>query len=345
MKIEERTTEIMNSINSASKESYRKQEILPELFSLQQELVALTFNTDHADFGNLKIWDVEAHLDQMNKSCGGIASEELKGFKEGCKILCNLIKAECSGNRGEYKAFCALEKVRSDHSILKNIELTDKDYRTEIDAVVITSKGAFIVEVKNTHKDIFIDDRGNYYRTGEFMRWDSNIKDKLETKHELLRRVFSRAGLKEINISEIVVFTNNQIEVQNRCKTIKPCFLGQLPYIIDEWEQDDCLTTEEMLRVTEIIEEARCEEEYPLELDVKKYKRDFATLMAKLEAASQAEAKPDANTSIDDNDQRSRFVDFMKALFSRRNIEIAGGTAAVAAVVISTAAFLKKGGK
>ena len=58
-----------------------------------------------------------------------------------------------------------------------------------------------------------------------------------------------------------------------------------------------------------------------------------------------AEAKPDANTSIDDNDQRSRFVDFMKALFSRRNIEIAGGTAAVAAVVISTAAFLKKGGK
>ena len=105
MNIEIRKQEIVKSMKSASKLTYHKSEVLPELFALQQELVAQTFNKDHAELGNLKIWDVESHLAQMNEECGGIATEELQRFQSGCRFLSNLIKAEISGNRGESKAF------------------------------------------------------------------------------------------------------------------------------------------------------------------------------------------------------------------------------------------------
>ena len=76
--------------------------------------------------------------------------------------------------------------------ILKNIELKDGDDRTELDAVVITPYGITIVEVKNTARDIFIDENGNYYRTGEFLNWDCNIVQKMNLKEDLLKRALEK---------------------------------------------------------------------------------------------------------------------------------------------------------
>ncbi len=101
MSIETRTTEIMGSIKSASKETYHKSEVLPELLSLQQEIVAHTFKAEHTDLNALRIWDVENRLEQINESCGGVATEDLVRFKSGCRLMCNMIKAEYSGNRGK----------------------------------------------------------------------------------------------------------------------------------------------------------------------------------------------------------------------------------------------------
>ena len=85
---------------------------------------------------------------------------------ESSKILCNLIKAEISGNRGEYKAFKTLEYLQSQNKVMRNVELSHGETRTEIDALVITPKCLTIVEVKNTSKNnLLIDEDGNYYRT------------------------------------------------------------------------------------------------------------------------------------------------------------------------------------
>lgn len=339
MNIETRTNEIMSSIKSVSKQTYRKSEVLPELFALQQEIVALTFNAEHAELGDLKIWDVESHLEQLNDDYGGIATEELQRFKSGCAFLCNLIKAECSGNRGENKAFYALERMRAEHLVLRNVELTDGNQRTEIDAVVITHKGVFIIEVKNTQRDIFIDEKGDYYRTGEYMRWDSNIGGKLTVKKDLLQKALCNAGLEKVEIFEIVVFTNNRIEVQNRCSRIKTCFLGQLPYLIDEWNLGRYLTSSDMSKASESIEKARCTEEYPLELDVERFKRDFAELMVKLESASQPEEGfPEITTA--ERSKRIRFLDILNTVFSVKNIRAAGTAAAFVITAVSVVANL-----
>lgn len=143
-----------------------------------------------------------------------------------------------------------------------------------------------IVEVKNTAKDIFIDENGNYFRTGEFLRWDCNIAEKMLTKEDLLRKALERNGIQNVQLRSVVVFTDNRIEVQNKYSRIRTCFVSQLPYIIDGFRGGHIMATEEMARAESAIKEAETKEAYPFGFDVVQYKRDFATLMATLEEAS-----------------------------------------------------------
>lgn len=282
----ERVNELKASMKSFGKEKYQKAELLDEMFALQQEIVSLTFNQDHAALAELRIWDVEKHLEQMNEELGNVADEELQRFIEGSKILCNLIKAEISGNRGEAKAFRTLEYIKSRNYVLKNVELSDGDFRTELDAVVITPSAITIVEVKNTAKDIFIDEAGNYFRTGEFLRLDCNIGEKMQIKEELLRKALSTTGYGDVEINSVVVFTNNRIEVQNKFEGLRTCFSSQLSYKVEGNRSRVIFSDEDMDAIKACIEEAENKEAYPFEFDVEQYKTDYATLMAKLEEAS-----------------------------------------------------------
>lgn len=284
-----RISEITNQFNSFSKECYHKTEVLPELLTLQSELIEILFAGEDIDKKSLKIWDVEKRLTEMNAKSGGIVTEKLHKLKRDCKYICNLIKAEISGNRGEEKAFESLSRIHGEHTILRNIELSNDTMRTELDAVVITKNGVFIVEVKNTSKNIFIDAEGNYYRTGEFLKWDSNIGEKMRIKKELLREVLDLQGLAYMPIYELVVFTNNKIEVQNKCATLKTCFLTQLPCVIEKCHEMT-LSFKEMDLAVEAITAANKESFYPLDFDVEGFKRNFADIIATLELAE--EEKP-----------------------------------------------------
>jgi hypothetical protein len=84
-----RIEELMTAMKSFGKESYHKSELLNEMFALQQEIVELTFSGEHATTADLKIRDVERHLEQLKEDCGNVADEELARFKEGSKVLCN----------------------------------------------------------------------------------------------------------------------------------------------------------------------------------------------------------------------------------------------------------------
>lgn len=312
--------QIANSFTSFTKDAYHKTEILPELFALQTELVEKTF-AEGTETAGLKIWDVERRLDEMNSECGGIVTEQLEAFKKDCKYICNLIKAEISGNRGESKAFESLSRIRGEHTILKNIELSNNEMRSELDAVVITRNGAFIVEVKNTSRNVFIDEDGNYYRTGEFLKWDSHIGEKMRVKKSLLREALNAKGLVDIPIYEIVVFTNNRVEVQNKCRTLKTCFLSQLPYIIDNCREAIISFTEMNLAV-QAVSEANIEKSYPFEFDVNAFKMNFADILVALEEAKKVKQNNWFKTVI--------------AFFSQKTVKYAHTAAALAITVLST---------
>ena len=282
----QRVEEIVSIMNSFGKDRYHKSELLTEMLKLQEEVVKITFNEDHASIAGLKIWDVENHLTELNVQKGHIADAELERFKSGCKELCNLIKAEISGRRGEARVYRTLELVTEPCIIMKNVELGDADMRTEIDALVITSAGLIILEVKNTSKDVFIDDRGDMFRTGEFLKWDCNIAEKMAIKETLLRKALMKAG-KEIPTScKLVVFNDNCIQVHNKFKAIETCFASQLSYIIDDFCKENVCSVpaQAMDDIKEAVNKASAREEYPFDFDVDRFKRDFAVVMSKLES-------------------------------------------------------------
>ena len=283
----ERVNEILMDMTAFRKETFQREEILDELLELQKNLVNAAFSEDHAGKGSLRIWDVEKHLERLNSERGNIANAELEVFEEKCKFICNLIKAEISGRNGEDKAFRALDVIYGKKRIIKNCEMTEGDERTELDAVVVTPKGIFIIEVKNTNKDVTIDENGDYYKRGIYMNWDSNIGEKMNLKQKLLCNALTKAGFdKEIKIQNIVVFTtNNRIEVICRYEYIKTCFLSLLPHIINNFKGYSIYSDEDMDAIVNVIEKARCKESYPMEMDMAQFKLEFAELMTKLEQA------------------------------------------------------------
>lgn len=294
--MEKRIEEITSGMKTFTKELYHKSEVLTELLELQNEVVTITFNEEHAEKGKLKFWDVENHFEKMNTNCGNVADEQLEKFKADCRIICNTIKAEMSGQAGEKKAFRSLETLRCNNEIIKNVEFVLGDHRTELDAIVITEKGVFIIEVKNPAKDIYIDERGNYCRVSDTLIFDKNIAEKMNDKEYLLREALKKAGIENINIVNMVVFTNSSINVENKFPYINTCYLSELPYKIGGYIGERIYTDDDIDAMVTAIEENRCHEEYPMPIDMQEFKVEFATLMATLEKATE-----DLNESVEED--------------------------------------------
>lgn len=349
MDINIRIQQIVNEIHSCNKELYRRDEILPELLCLQDEIVRLTFNEIHGEQAQLRIWDVENHLEELNRENGNIATEELETFKADCKDFVNYIKGIKSGYRGEEWTFRKLEGLRTENRVMKNIQLKNDRFHSELDAVVLTHKGAFIIEIKNTQRDVFIDEDGHYYRTGEFLNWDSDIGCKMRIKTQLLEELLEEEGF-NVPVTPLILFSNNRIHVQNKCPQLTTCFLRQVNYLIEDFDSEDILSDRDMDAVAERISRIEETDEFPIKTDIAKLKKDFATLMARLETASgsaieeteKAEEEDERMMRPDHEEVNSRhpFRDWLRRTVRNPRIRRAGEVAAaigVAVVIIRTA--------
>lgn len=293
MTSDKRVKEIISQITAFSKATYIKSEFLPELLKLQKELIDLTFNAEHAENGDLRLWDVERHLRKMNDERDHVADDELARFIQGSKVVCNNISAEFSGKAGEQKVFRALENLDCQNGVLHNIELEFEGRRTEIDAIVFTNRAIFIIEIKNSKKDIFIDEDGEFYRTGHSMHYDCNIAEKMDEREALLRKALNKVGLNYLKIFKIVTFTNPRIDVENKYHYIKVCGSNYLPTFIEKFTSNQRYTYEDICTMMAAVNEVKCPDEYQMNIDMNDYKNNFAMLMAKLEAAEKADNETD----------------------------------------------------
>ena len=290
-----RENEILKKIEQFGNGEYFHGEELEEIRGLIQAVVTSTFDEDHANYSNLNLYDVYKHMEQMNNDCGNIADAELRSFERMNKDLHNYEKGLISGEEGEKKAEKYIKYVKSEKRVLKNVELNENGVRNELDFVVITPKCVTIVEVKNTRRDVFISEDGKQYRTGEFTEYDCEIGEKLIIKENLLKHALGIEKDDEITVRKILLFTNHKIKVQNKCENIKVCFPTQLPYLIDEFE-DESKTTIDMDMVEEAIMSANLKQKYPIRFDLETYKNTFTALMAKLEKASSNDKTEEATS-------------------------------------------------
>ncbi len=250
------------------------------------------------------------HLRKMNNERGHVADDEFARFIQGSKAVCNSIKTEFSGNTGEQKVFRALENLGCQNGVLRNVELEFDGRRTEIDAIVFTNHAIFIIEIRNSKKDIFIDEDGEFYRTGYLMHHDCNIADKMDEREALLRKALERVGLDYLKIFKIVTFTNPHIDVENKYHYIKVCGSNYLPTFIKKFTSNQWYTNEDISNMMEAVTEVKCPEEYQMSINMNDYKRDFAMLMAKLEVAEEADNEPDITENIAEAPEKAEDTNF-----------------------------------
>lgn len=287
----ERSNEILSQISAFNKDTYTKSELLPELLKLQKEIVDLTFNSQHAEKGNLRLWDVVEHMKKLNDERNGAADTLLEKFIQSSKSVGNKIAAEISGNYGEQKVFRALENLGCENAVLRNVELEFDGKRTEIDAIVFTNKAIFIVEIKNSKKNIFIDEQGGFYRIGNCMHYDGNIAEKMDEREHLLRIALERAGVERPKIFKVITFTNPYIDVECKYHYIKPCGYNYLPTFIEKFTSNQCYSYESICTMMAAVNEMKCADSYQMPIDMNGYKANYANLVATLEAAEEPEIK------------------------------------------------------
>ncbi len=302
--MEKRIKEIEENLTACKKKNYTKKELLNELFLLQEEMIKETFNSVHAERSGLRLWDVVRYFTGINSECDNVADELLNEFISKSKQFSEMIKGIVSGDKGEYKAYKSLQTLSCNHKLLRSVELRIDNHLTEIDIIAITNQGVYLIEVKNTAKDIIIDERGNYCRityNGE-IAFDKNIGEKMNEKEYVLREVLNKTGIRNIQLNSIVVFTNSNINITNNYEYIKECYLSQLPHIISGNATSSCLSDKQIAKITRTIIEAQCEESYPIKMDIESFMHTFAVLLATLENAKAQQAKrEDLEASINKN--------------------------------------------
>ena len=245
---------------SFRKGEYTKKERFDELLALQKEMVRMAFpGYSEEEVERARIWDVLNHFEEENRMLGYQASSEVDVFRKDCKAVGQLIAAEISGGKGEGKAFRRLTEAGLDGIVLRNLEVENAEGRTEIDILAINAEAVFVIEVKNTRRSVFIDELGDQYKVGEYTRLDSNLGRKMSFRKRLVEEILANAGFEGIDVVNLVVFTDNRIEVQNQCHGLEVTFLGRLPYIIKGHKGAATMSDEQRSEIASLIADAACE--------------------------------------------------------------------------------------
>ena len=284
-----RANEIMNKMTAFENSKFTREEMLNELFKLQTEMANITFGEAFSE--GRKFYDIANHYSDMNRENGRVSMEKMAEFRKECSEATDLIRGLISGRKGENRTFEKLNYLISAHGLRKNIEIGNENLKTEIDALVVTEKAAFIIEVKNTKRDIFIDENGQYFRTGEYLNWDSDIGSKLALREAFVRNVAEKAGIDNLKIVKIVVFTDNRIRVQNRCRSIVTCFLNQLTSVIDAYKGEKCIALNDIDSLMKSIDEMTTITRYAPRFDFEKFKVDFSEIVAAMDYPEDDEIK------------------------------------------------------
>ena len=286
MSKQERINKLMNEFNSFKEKEYYKEEYIEELERLEIELIEKTFNKEHVDASNLKICHVEKHLEELNEQANHVADTELNDFKEKAYALVNEIKKFKSGNKGERYVSKFLDTLKCPKFVLQNIELSKDNHKAEIDFIVITEKTIFILEVKNTRRNVIIDEKGNFIKLGRDTIYERPIGENMVEKEYLLRSILDQIGYKNPNIMSYVVFTDSKIEVENKCEFVNHTFASCLAHIIYNNSGSKIYSLQEMKKISNKIKMSEIKQKYAPSFDVESIKKSFVKLLVKLEEES-----------------------------------------------------------
>lgn len=220
---------LLSSLKGLSKNVYSGEELLPEMDLLEEEMAQIVFE-DGLDIPSeyVHMSYIMKRLHIMNNEAGNVANQELKKLSRLAAIFSNYVRAQQSGITGEDRVEQYLGYMKSNHVVLRNLQLSDGVHNTEIDFLVLKQGVATIVEVKNSKRDVYIDEAGDMYKVGRYENFDSHLGAKMDFRVEIIQQLLKDAGYENMRIEKVVVFTNNRIQIKKDYHGFRVCFLSMI---------------------------------------------------------------------------------------------------------------------
>ncbi len=278
-------TKLLESLNAMNKESYSREELIPEMLRLQEQLANLTFGSTVSEH-EYRMIDIYNELLSMNVNARFPATYELNKYRKLSIAFNEEIRGIKAGKYGEDLAYNALKRMNSNHVVLRNLELNDGDNHTEIDLLVIKKGIVTIVEVKNTKTNAFIDSEGAYFKKKNYNKlMDCHLGKKMNIREIMIRNILDKNGYQDMKIKKVVVFTKN-IQIHNEYNGFETCYLSDLAYTIDEFYSPKIQFTKDMEKIAELIQQEDTNSYYPTEVDIKALKETFIEILLKIESSN-----------------------------------------------------------
>ncbi len=280
-------TELLNQLTSCSKDLYNREELLSEMNSLTSEMVHMV-----CDENVTQISDLMKQIYSMNAQVGNRADQELAKLSKLSNEFENQVRRLQAGINGEEKAYKVLQRMKSNHIILQNLQLSDGIHQTEIDFLVLKQGVATIVEVKNYHKDVFIDDNGDLYKLGKDQCCEAYLGKKMEFRAQLIKEFLNEIGYEKMKIEKVVVFTNKYIHIRNEYSGFQVCFLSRLPYLIDDFYGTGVIQfTKHLQEMADYVQSKNEVQYFPSEMNVSQFKEAFVDAYIKIKGGEENQAR------------------------------------------------------
>lgn len=280
---------LLSSLKGLSKDVYSREELLPEMDQLEKEMALIVFEDGldiPAEYVHMSY--IMKHLHEMNNVAGNVADQELKRLSRLASIFSNHVRAQQSGITGEDRVEQYLDYMKSNHVVLRNLQLSDGVHNTEIDFLVLKQGVATIVEVKNSKRDIYIDEVGDMYKIGRYENYDSHLGAKMDFRAEVIKKLLKDAGFENMKIEKVVVFTNNRIQIKKDYQGFRVCFLSRLPHLIDDFYGTGVIQfTKHLQQIADFIQSKDLNEYYPFDMDVQEFKEAFVDAYLKIKGYDQ----------------------------------------------------------
>lgn len=258
---------ILRSKNYLSKDRYTNNELLNELDRFQNDLLSNNFRKE-----NISNLEELCNFIKKKKNLFFCFNEENKIFKstdfdyllESLDKMKRSVSNIKSGKYAEKETLRVIKTFSDKNKYLINnrISVIDKQdgkcMYAENDIVFICKKGIFSLEIKNSLRDLIIDEKGNLIRTG-YQTKEDVVQQCLNhvniTRRALEEEIYNRYNIyKTVDINPIIVVANNNIEVTNKNKRIPMLLKNEIQdYIFNKFKSEKELSDSEINLYYEIL--------------------------------------------------------------------------------------------
>ena len=273
----------MKGLGTKANGMYTNDEIIDKLTGIQSAMANGIRSVRSAEQFHLK--DVMPHFEALANEYGVKDTPEYDRLSHNMSYLGFTIASFKKGRSGEQKAMRALRVLTFDTGveILHNIGLRDETSETEIDAVVITPYGVFMIEVKNFSGDCIITERGILKRTDDSGP-TYDLGGKMLDKEFLLRRCLG--DLSKVPYHGILLFADDNAKIQDHYGQIPVSYCNTVNEKIRSFNHGEVLTEDQITEIRNRLLANNICRLFPCKVNCEQIIDDYAVLMTSIEEAA-----------------------------------------------------------